>query len=342
MWDSEAMRRLLGGIHLTLGYAATLVATAMRRVTRPPLRPSWSIGDEARAKFLRAFWRRLDAMPVEARRREIDSVPVLLPTALLRTTRKQGSLAGVPVTWVAPRAGAEPRLVLYVHGGGFTVGSSHVVRDLLARLALASAARVLSVDYRLAPEHPWPAGLDDVRAVWRAALVEYAPTQVVLAGESAGGNLVLALLGELRDRGEPLPAGALLLSPWVDLRCTAASFQRNADVDYLDRQAMLREAAGVAAGRDPGEPALSPLRADLSGLPPLYIQLGGAEMLRDDVEAFAARARAAGVQATLDVWEDQVHDFQTFGALSRTSLQAIAQAGEAVQVFAPVLKMARS
>ncbi len=336
------MRRLLVGLRLTLGYAGTLLATAVRRLTRPPLRPSWTIGDEARASFLRAFWRRLHAMPVEARRREIDSVPVLLPAALLRTTRRRESLAGVPVTWVTPRAGAEPRLVLYVHGGTFTIGSSHMVRDLLARLALASRARVLSIDYRLAPEHPWPAGLDDVRAVWRAALVEHGPAQVVLAGNSAGGNLMLALLADLRDRGEPLPAGAVLLSPWVDLRCTAPSFQANADADFLDRQAMLRDAAEVAAGRDPGEPALSPLRADLSGLPPLYLQLGGAEVLRDDVQAFATRARAAGVRTTLDVWEDQVHDFQTFGALSRTSLEAIAQAGEAVQIFTPVLKMARA
>ena len=335
------MRRLLVGLRLSLGYAGTLLVTALRRMTRRPLRPSWTIGDEARARFLRALWRRLDASPVQARRRELDSVPVLLPAALLRTTRRQESLAGVPVTWVTPRAGYEPRLVLYVHGGGFTIGSSHTVRDLLARLALASRARVLSVDYRLAPEHPWPAGLDDVKAVWRAALGEHAPRQVVVAGDSAGGNLVLALLTELRHRGEPLPAGAVLFSPWVDLRCTAASFQANADADFVDRQALLRDAAEVAAGRDPGEPSLSPLRADLAGLPPLYLQVGGAEVLRDDVEAFATRARAAGVQATLDVWEDQVHDFQTFGALSRTSLAAIAQAGEAVQVFAPVLKMAR-
>ncbi|HUM11066.1 MAG TPA: alpha/beta hydrolase [Myxococcaceae bacterium] len=335
------MRRLLVAIRLTLGYAATLVVTAMRRTTHPPLRPSWSVGDEARSTFLRALWRRLHAMPVEERRREMDSVPVLRPAALLRTTRRRASLAGVPVTWVTPRAGAEPRLVLYVHGGAFTIGSSHMVRDLLARLALASRARVLSVDYRLAPEHPWPAGLDDLRAVWRAALVEHAPSQVVLAGDSAGGNLVLALLTVLRDQGDPLPAGAVLLSPWVDLCCTAASFRTNADADFLHREGMLRDAAGVAAGRDPGEPALSPLRADLRGLPPLYLQTGGAELLRDDVEAFATRARSAGVQATLDVWEDQVHDFQTFGALSRKSLEAITQAGEAVQVFAPVLRMTR-
>ncbi|HVP61147.1 MAG TPA: alpha/beta hydrolase [Myxococcaceae bacterium] len=335
------MRRLLAATRLTLGYAAALLVTAVRRIRRPPLRPSWSIGDEARASFLRAFWRRLNSLPVEVRRQEIDSVPVLLPSALLRTTRRRATLAGVPVTWVTPRAGAEPRLVLYVHGGGFTIGSSHMLRDLLGRLALASRARILAVDYRLAPERPFPAARDDVHAVWRAALAEHAPKQVVLAGDSAGGNLVLSLLLVLRAAGEPLPAGAVLFSPWVDLRCTAGSFTENAEVDFLDRAASLRDAAGYAAGRDPGDPALSPLHADLAGLPPLYLQAGGAELLRDDVQALADRARAAGVQATLDLWEDQVHDFQTFGALSRSSLEAIAQAGEAVQVFAPVLKMAR-
>ena len=128
----------------------------------------------------------------------------------------------------------------------------------------------------------------------------------------------------------------------MDLACTAASFQTNADVDVLDRESLLEEAAGYAAGGDPTRPALSPLRAELAGLPPLYLQTAGAELLRDDVEAFAARARAAGVGATLDVFDDQVHDFQAFGALSRTSLDAITRAGEAVQVFAPVPKMAWS
>jgi len=336
------MNRLLTGLRLTVAYAVMLLATAVRRLRRPRRRPSWGIGDEARAMFLRRLWRRLHTMPPEARRREIDAVPVLLPAALLRTSRKRERMAGVPVTWVTPRSGAEPRVVLYMHGGSFTIGSSHMLRDLLARLALASRARVLSVDYRLAPEHPWPAGLEDLRAVWRAALAEHAPKQVVVAGDSAGGNLVLELLLALRDAGEPLPAGAVLLSPWVDLRCTAASFTENADVDFLDRATLLRDAAGYAPGRDPGDAELSPLYAELGRLPPLYLQAGGAELLRDDVEAFAARARAAGVQTTLDVWEDQVHDFQTFGALSGKSLEAIARAGEAVQVFAPVPRMARA
>ncbi|RPH65825.1 MAG: alpha/beta hydrolase [Myxococcaceae bacterium] len=334
------MRRWVTAVRLTLGYLATLLAAAARRPFRAPARPSWSIGDEARATFLRRFLHRLHAMPVEAARPELDSVPVLVPGALLRTRRRRGALSGVPVTWVTPRAGAEPRLVLYVHGGGFTLGSSRTVRDLLSRLALASNARVLSVDYRLAPEHPWPAGLEDVRAVWTAALAEQGPSQIVLAGDSAGGNLVLSLLLELRDRREALPAGAVLLSPWVDLACTAASFQANADVDVLERDALLREASRYAGGGDPGQPSLSPLRADLAGLPPLYLQAGEAELFRDDVMAFVARARAAGVSATLDVFDDQVHDFQAFGALSRISVEAIARVGEAVQVFAPVPKMA--
>jgi monoterpene epsilon-lactone hydrolase len=334
--------RTLVGLWMTLGYAGTLLLTALRRPFRPPPRPSWSIGDEARAVFLRRFLRRLDALPVEVRRRKIDSVPVLLPGAMLRTKRRCESLSGVPVTWITPRSGSEPRLLLYAHGGGFTIGSSRMVRDLLARLALASSARVLSVDYRLAPEYPWPGGLEDLRAVWRSALAEYAPKQIVLAGDSAGANLVLALLLELRDRGETLPAGAVLLSPWVDLGCTAQSFETNADVDVLSRESALRDAAAYAGGGDPSGPSLSPLHGELAGLPPLYLQVGGAELLRDDVEALAARARAAGVRASLDVFDDQVHDFQAFGALSRTSLDAIARVGEAVQVFAPISKMARA
>ena len=341
VWENGPMSRLLTGFWITLGYVATLLLTAVRRPARPPPRPSWSIGDEARADYLRGFWRRLRGMPVEARRRELDSVPVLVPGALLRTRRRRGSLGGVPVTWVSPRSGGEPRLVIYAHGGGFTIGSSRALRDLLARLALASNARVLSVDYRLAPEHPFPAALEDVRAVWRAALEEHGARQIVLAGDSAGGNLVLGFLLDLRERGESLPAAAVLFSPWVDLRCTAASFTTNAGVDVLDRELLLGEAAGYAKGRDLGDPSLSPLHADLRGLPPLYLQAGGAELFRDDIEALATRSRAAGVRTTLDVFDDQVHDFQAFGALSSTSLDAISRAGEAVQVFAPVPKMAR-
>jgi len=340
VWESGAMTTL-AGLGMTLGYAGTLLATAARRPFRAPGRPSWSVGDEARALYLRQFWRRMRELPVAERRRRVESVPVLLPGALLRTRRRRDSLGGVPVTWVSPRSGVEPRLILYAHGGGFTVGSSRTLRDLLARLSLASSARILSLDYRLAPEHPWPAGLDDLRAVWRAALVEHAPKQIVLAGDSAGGNLVLALLMDLRDRGEPFPAGAVLFSPWVDLTCTAPSFQTNGDVDVLDRESLLEEATGYAGGGDPARPELSPLRAGLAGLPPLYVQAGGAELFRDDVESFVARARAAGTRAVLDVFDDQVHDFQAFGALSRTSLDAIRRAGEAVQVFAPVPKMAR-
>jgi epsilon-lactone hydrolase len=341
VWESGTMRAL-GGLGMTLGYVGTLLVTAARRPFRPPPRPSWSIGDEARAVFLRRFLRRVHAMPVEVRRRTMDSVPVLLPGAMLRTRRRRDSLAGVPVTWITPRVGAEPRLIVYAHGGGFTFGSSRMIRDLLARLALAGRARVLSVDYRLAPEHPWPAALEDLRAVWQSAQAEYAPKQVVFAGDSAGANLALALLLELRDRREALPAGALLLSPWVDLASTSASFEINAEIDIVFRDAMLRSAADYAASGDPSRPSLSPLRAELAGLPPLYLQAGGAEVLRGDAEALAARARAAGVPAALDVFDDQVHDFQTFGALSRTSLDAIARAGEAVQVFAPVPKMART
>src|SRR5262249_4730657 len=156
---SEAMTTL-AGLGMTLGYAGTLLATAARRPFHAPGRPSWSIGDEARAVYLRGFWRRMHALPVVEGRRRVDSVPVLLPGARLRTKRRRDSLGGVPVTWITPRGGPEPRLILYVHGGGFTVGSSRTLRDLLARLSLASSARILSPEYRLAPEHPWPAGLD--------------------------------------------------------------------------------------------------------------------------------------------------------------------------------------
>jgi acetyl esterase/lipase len=195
-----------------------------------------------------------------------------------------------------------------------------VHRAFLAQLARATGTRVLAVDYRLAPEHPYPAALEDAVAAYRWALdAGYAPSQVVVAGDSAGGGLALATVVALRDAGAPLPAGAVCLSPWLDLALTGASMRSNARVDPILSYEILDGYARLyASAHDRTSPLISPLYADLRGLPPLLIQVGTEEVLLDDAVRCADRAQAAGVAVTLEVVDGMFHVFQMVGALPET------------------------
>ncbi|HWK92840.1 MAG TPA: alpha/beta hydrolase [Luteimicrobium sp.] len=230
-------------------------------------------------------------------------------------------LGGVPASWVVPPGVADERVLFFVHGGGFMLGSVESYAELVARLARATGVRAVVPEYRLVPEHPFPAGLDDVRAAWDALRSSGVPaSSVVLAGDSAGGNLVPALLVALRDDGEDLPAAALLMSPFVDLTCAGASMTEREDRDPLFTLAFQqRIAAGYAGDADLTDPRVSPLFARLDGLPPLLVQVGSEEVLYSDAERLVDAARAAGVDATLDVGDGMLHDYQ-----------AIADAPEAV------------
>ena len=230
-------------------------------------------------------------------------------------------LGGVPASWVVPPGVADEHVLLFVHGGGFMLGSIDSYAELVARLARAVGARALFPEYRLVPEHPFPAGLDDVRTTWDALRASGVPaSSVVLAGDSAGANLVPALLVALRDAGEDLPAAALLMSPFVDLTCSGASMTEREDRDPLFTLAFQqRIAAGYAGDADLADPRVSPLFARLDDLPPLLVQVGSEEVLYSDAERLVDAARAAGVDATLDVGVGLLHDYQ-----------AIADAPEAV------------
>jgi acetyl esterase/lipase len=226
-------------------------------------------------------------------------------------------------------------MILYLHGGAYALGSINVHRELLARLARATHMRVLAVDYRLAPEHPYPAALEDTAAAYRWALdAGCAPSRIVVAGDSAGGGLALATLAALRDAGAPLPAGTVCLSPWLDLALTGASIRTKASVDpVLSREALERYAGLYAGEHARTHPLISPLYADLRGLPPLLIQVGTDEILLDDAVRGAEKARAAGVRATLDVVEGMFHVFQMVGVLpeTRRALERIAAFVDAVR-----------
>lgn len=236
---------------------------------------------------------------------------------------------GVPAEWtIAP--GADPdRALVYFHGGSYNAGGIGSHRALCTQLARAAGLRVLSVDYRLAPEHPHPAAVEDacaaLRSVWKSGL---APAQVALAGDSAGGGLALAALVALRDAGDPLPAAVALLSPWTDLTLSGASFLGKADVDPMivpDVLAVARDR--YVADADAAAPAISPLFADLASLPPMLVQVGTDECLLDDSTRLAERASDAGVDVVLEVWDDMIHVWQAFFGMlpeGRAAIEAIA------------------
>jgi epsilon-lactone hydrolase len=220
---------------------------------------------------------------------------------------------GVPAHWLAAPGTDAGRVLLFLHGGGFEFGSVRSDGELAARLGRASGMRVLFPEYRLAPEHPFPAAIDDVLAAWRWLRSGQAlgARSIAVAGDSAGGGLAVALLVATRDAGEALPAAAVLMSPTVDLTSSGASMTERADQDPISTPAMLRQfAADYLAGADPKTPLASPLFAQLAGLPPLLVQVGTADLLLSDSERLAAAAAEAGVDVTLEIGEGLPHVYQ--------------------------------
>jgi monoterpene epsilon-lactone hydrolase len=228
----------------------------------------------------------------------------------------------------APGADAS-RCIYYLHGGGYVIGSVNTHRVLAYDLSKASGARVLSMEYRLAPEHPFPAGLEDAVTGYRWLLESGVNAEhVVIAGDSAGGGLTVATLLALRDRGIALPAAAVCFSPWVDLLGEGASMRTRADVDPMVQKEPLLWYTGLyMAGGDPKNPLASPLYADLSGLPPILIQVGDAETLLDDSTRLEAKLKAAGVSVELQIWDRMIHVWQLFAPVLSEGREAIDKAG---------------
>ena len=224
--------------------------------------------------------------------------------------------------------GAPMRTILYLHGGGYYFCSPKSHRSLVFQLATRSGARTFSLDYRLAPEHPFPAALDDALAGYRRLLADGTPPDsIVVAGDSAGGGLALALLVALRDAGDALPAAALLFSPWTDLAATGGTLVTNDGADPMFRGAAIaRVATFYLADNDPTHPYLSPLYADLAGLPPLFIQVGSTEVLLDDARRVAERAKAAGVAVDFEVWPKMPHVWQLFAPFIPEARRALDRA----------------
>ncbi len=236
---------------------------------------------------------------------------------------------GVPAEWAVAPGAREDRVLVYVHGGGYCLGSLATHRSHCARLSRSAGVRVLSADYRLAPEHPHPAAVEDAAAAVRWIYAQgYSPGRVAIGGDSAGGGLALATLLALRDAGDPLPAAGVCISPWTDLTGSGESVKTKAALDPMVTEDSLRLMADAYAGsRDRRAPLASPLFADLRGLPPLLLHVGSAEILLDDSTRLASRARSAGVDVTLEIWEDMIHVWHAFADLLPEGMQAVQRIG---------------
>ena len=234
----------------------------------------------------------------------------------------------VPGFWFTPKSAREDRAVLYLHGGGYVMGSVATHRSLVGRIAQAAGVRCLALDYRLAPEHPFPAAVDDACAAYRWLLAQGIPASgLVIAGDSAGGGLTLGSLVALRDAGDPFPAAAVCLSPLTDLELTGASAHADIDDPMVDRDGTRLMAEAYLQGANARDPRASPLHADFTGFPPLLIEVGTREILLDDARRVAQRAREAGVEVTLEEGEALTHVWQMHPHLpeSVASLERIAR-----------------
>jgi acetyl esterase/lipase len=224
---------------------------------------------------------------------------------------------GVPAEWVAAPGIDAARAVLYLHGGGYVIGSLNTHRRLAYDISAASGARVLVIDYRLAPEHPFPAAVDDAAAAWRWMLAQGLDAKrIAIAGDSAGGGLTIATLVNLRDQKLGLPGCAVAISPWVDLEGVGASIDGRAAQDpMVQKDGLLWMAGMYLAGQDAKSPLAAPLHADLKGLPPILVQVGTAETLLDDATRIAEKLHTASVDVKLSIWPNMLHVFPFFAPI---------------------------
>ncbi len=281
----------------------------------------------ARVRAVYGRWRRDTS--VATMRADWDELFDVLVEAEIEPARA----GATPCEWVRPAGVRRDRAIVYLHGGGFQVGSLKSHRELVARLAADAGVQTLSVDYRLAPEHRLPAALDDTLAVldWleRSGFVAGA---LALAGDSAGGTLALNAMIARAGQGRALPSAAYFMSAWTDLTASGESYRSRAELDPIHQQAMIVAMARSALGPDASaeDPKLSPMFADaalLAALPPMLFQVGGRETLVSDSEQFAARARAAGADARAEIWPDMIHVFQQFPEELREAREAVAIGG---------------
>ncbi len=239
------------------------------------------------------------------------------------------TLGGIPAEETRAAGAGKNNTILYLHGGGYVIGAPLTHRSLVVKLSAAAAATAFSLDYRLAPEHPFPAAVEDAAAAYRALLDQGRdPAHIAVSGDSAGGGLTFALLLKLRELGLPMPAAAAPISPWTDLTGQSKTLLAKATEDpVVQKEGLMRLAEWYLAGTKPDHPLASPLFADLSGLPPLLIQVGSAETLLDDAREIHDRAKTAGVDSTLEVWDEMIHVWHLFHFMLPEGAKALDKIG---------------
>ena len=283
-----------------------------------------------RARFTRFAFRRVMKrsqrhLAVADIRRGFETSERLTPPPPRGTATRRVNAGGVPGDLITTPRSRPDRNLLYLHGGAYAFGSPRLYRHFTWRMADAARARVLIIDYRLAPEHPFPAALEDAVTAWLWLLdTGAAPAGMAMAGDSAGGGLTFAAMLKLRDDGLPLPAAAVTMSPWTDLALTGEAMRSNAEADpMLVAEDVPRFAEFYLAGADARQPYASPLYGDPRGLPPTLIQAGSDEILRDDAVRMAERMRAAGCEVELQVWPKMVHAWQLLAPVLPEAREAI-------------------
>ena len=255
----------------------------------------------------------------------------MLVTPAPSEARLEPTACEVPSYFIAPPDADPRRVILYLHGGGYIIGSAETHLELVYRFARASGTRALSVDYRLVPEHPFPACREDALAAYRWLLAQdISPARIAIAGDSAGGGLTVSTLLGIRDAGLPMPACGVLFSPWLDFTGSGESMKTNVGRDpMIDPALMSMMVPMILQGQDPV--ASSPLFADLRGLPPILVQVGTAEPLLDDSRSFAEKVKNAGGEVVLDAWDDMIHVFQIFSTYLPEANEAIQRAATFVR-----------
>ena len=309
---------------------SAIVHATARRTWRGPARPGWNwvveLGTAAVRANLQAAFRHKD---VAEQRRFLDCMALKSP--LLKTVQREVIDAAAFRGDVLRPPHATDRVLLYLHGGGFALYPKASYASMLALMCLTTKATTYALDYRLAPEHPFPAALDDCRVAYDWLLSSGVdPRQIIIAGDSAGGNLTIALLCELRDRGRPLPALGLAMSPATEFDAERPSMRINNPYDWISVDMALMWRDFYCRQEERSDPRISPVHANLRGLPPIYVQAGRSEILYDSICAFAVEAKRQGADIRFDSWDDMNHVFQMFGEDAPQSSQALRKISEMV------------
>lgn len=289
-----------------------------------------------RAKFVRwltsGYMQKLDVanVPVETARKHLETIARTLLVKAIGVHIEPSKLAGVEVDWHRPKNAREDKLLFYLHGGAYLIGSRRTHRQLVSHMAREAGVIAVVPEYRLAPENPFPAAIDDAVAVYRALLESgYKPENIVISGDSAGGGLSMATLLQLRHAGDPMPAAAVLLSPFLDVTASGESATTRADKDpwfhVTDMEVVARYyCPDESKWRDP---LVSPVFANVSGLPPMLIQVGDDEILLSDSTRLAEKLKAAGIDVDIEIWPDMWHVFPMFVGKMPEARKAVKKIG---------------